>query len=149
MFRFSVSPSSIFSSLSIYSGFFKVQVLWVQPRATEPMKCVRFRLTLSSPRLPMSHLCPHRLQALYFEVFILSNQCSILVNSSKREGCSYLEYKKREDIHQKGLISGGKFKDSLGRFKLESMNTNKMWEEGGRVTPKTNSESRLHLQISS
>lgn len=45
--------------------------------ATEPMKCVTFRLTLSSPGLPMNHLCPHRLQALYFKVFILSNKCSI------------------------------------------------------------------------
>ena len=61
----------------------------------------------------MNHLCPHRLQDLYFKVFILLNKCSILVNSSKREECSYLEYKKRQDIHQKSLISGGKFKDSL------------------------------------
>ena len=61
----------------------------------------------------MHHLCPHRLQDLYFKVLILLNKCSLLVNSSKREECRYLEYKKRQDIHQKSLISGGKFKESL------------------------------------
>lgn len=43
-------------------------------RATALMKCVPFRLTLASLGPYMNHLCPHRLQALHFRVFIPSNK---------------------------------------------------------------------------